>query len=748
MSKLIDFILSANSTRFKAGLNDAARSSKASTGAIGRDFGALNAITRNLTTTILSLAGAGGFIAVSRQVLTTTDALAKLSRQTGISVENLSTLQFQAGLAGASNTDFEKGVKNASLALDQAKRGVEGYGERLNELLRSQGKTTDSLHDGYDVLLLLADTFKDLPDGPAKLSLAYEILGKSGTKLVPLLTDGADALREQQAAARALGQEVSTNTAQSAERFNDSLTQLTAASQAFVREGLTPMLPLLSTVVEDMAEGSAGAGGFATDLGNLATVIITSVVVAFAALRTGIRQTVILLTTASEGLVAFFSGDFKRAFDIAKLGYQEVIREGEDYQASVDRLVNAEEIQNRKLQEQADARARVAAEQEKNAELLQQLEEREKAAAEAARAREALQKQETTAVDNLERQLALIDATTNAEKVRYEIARGTYAEFSTATQQRLLELAQELDAQEKLRAEAEAAQKAADDAAKEREKERAKAEADAARDAERKAADLQALADKFRESTRTEVEQLEEERRQLESVRDLLSGDEYDRAFKSIEDRLEGVRKKTDEWAVFTDQAARNLQDSFADFLFDPFEDGLDGMLRSFLQVIHRMVSELLAQQALRALFSGTSLAGAFGLPGAAEGGLIQGPGTGTSDSVVARVSNGEFIQPARSVDYYGADFMEALRSRAFPRFAQGGLVGSRLARYADGGPVAPGPNSGEPGAAGAAPGIRVVNVIDPGEITAAMASSAGEKVILNVISRNAGRVRSTIGGG
>jgi len=44
------------------------------------------------------------------------------------------------------------------------------------------------------------------------------------------------------------------------------------------------------------------------------------------------------------------------------------------------------------------------------------------------------------------------------------------------------------------------------------------------------------------------------------------------------------------------------------------------------------------------------------------SGGLISGPGSGVSDSIVAsfaqggaiRVSNGEFIQSARAVNYYG----------------------------------------------------------------------------------------------
>lgn len=59
----------------------------------------------------------------------------------------------------------------------------------------------------------------------------------------------------------------------------------------------------------------------------------------------------------------------------------------------------------------------------------------------------------------------------------------------------------------------------------------------------------------------------------------------------------------TDEMSVFAEQAARNIQDFFADWLFDPFEEGLKGMLRGFIDVLRRMVAEALAANILKAIF-------------------------------------------------------------------------------------------------------------------------------------------------
>lgn len=62
-----------------------------------------------------------------------------------------------------------------------------------------------------------------------------------------------------------------------------------------------------------------------------------------------------------------------------------------------------------------------------------------------------------------------------------------------------------------------------------------------------------------------------------------------------------------------------------------------------------------------------------------ASGGLVTGPGTGKSDSILAALSNREFVMNSDAVSRYGVNFMEAVNSMSFPmipRFAAGGLVG------------------------------------------------------------------------
>lgn len=110
------------------------------------------------------------------------------------------------------------------------------------------------------------------------------------------------------------------------------------------------------------------------------------------------------------------------------------------------------------------------------------------------------------------------------------------------------------------------------------------------------------------------------------------------------------------------------------------FKDAFKSLLAGIVQDIIR--SNI--NKALAGLFSagfgggftndagGREVAGSLGF---AEGGYIRGPGSGTSDSIPARLSNGEFVIKAASVNKFGKGFFDMLNSGEMPAFAKGGLV-------------------------------------------------------------------------
>ena len=71
-----------------------------------------------------------------------------------------------------------------------------------------------------------------------------------------------------------------------------------------------------------------------------------------------------------------------------------------------------------------------------------------------------------------------------------------------------------------------------------------------------------------------------------------------------------------------------------------------------------------------------------------ATGGYISGPGTATSDSIPARLSNGEYVIRASAVDHYGVGLFDQLN---YQRYAAGGLVQRYQATPLPTNPTAPG---------------------------------------------------------
>lgn len=155
-------------------------------------------------------------------------------------------------------------------------------------------------------------------------------------------------------------------------------------------------------------------------------------------------------------------------------------------------------------------------------------------------------------------------------------------------------------------------------------------------------------------------------------------------------------------------------------------------------------IAGLIAQ----ATFSGGS--------GYATGGHVRGPGTTTSDSIPAWLSDHEFVTRAGVVRQPGAlSFLEDFNARGMPaldawharRFAGATPPPSAL-------PRAPRVNFADGGLARAAAGLtpqlnlRLVNAIDTEALAASMATSrAMETTVLNVIDRNGSFLRQKVSG-
>jgi TP901 family phage tail tape measure protein len=101
---------------------------------------------------------------------------------------------------------------------------------------------------------------------------------------------------------------------------------------------------------------------------------------------------------------------------------------------------------------------------------------------------------------------------------------------------------------------------------------------------------------------------------------------------------------------LFTDliTGTKNLEDSF----------------KSFASSILKAIADMAIQAAARGVIK--MVLGA----GFADGGYVSGAGTGRSDSIPARLSNGEFVMSANSVKHWGVGLLDNLNNRRMPNLA------------------------------------------------------------------------------
>lgn len=122
---------------------------------------------------------------------------------------------------------------------------------------------------------------------------------------------------------------------------------------------------------------------------------------------------------------------------------------------------------------------------------------------------------------------------------------------------------------------------------------------------------------------------------------------------------------------------------------------------------------------------------------GYVRGGVVSGQ-DGT-DTIPARLTRNEFVQPVDSVSYYGANFMEALRQRVIPRSITDSIVSgfpnfkalTPVGAFATGGMAVNKPVSGTEA-------LTIINVLDNREIGNYLVSHQGQRILVNAMRANA----------
>ena len=833
-------------------------------GKLGDEAGRIKGILAGLGVS-LSVAG---FAVMIKSAIDAADHLNKLSQKIGISVEALSTLRFAAQLSDVSLETLQKGIKGLSQNITEANTGI-GDGAQVFDALGVSVKNADgSMKSTEAVLLQVADVFANLEDGAVKTALAVKLFGKSGMDMIPFLNQGAAGINQLTAEAERLGLKLTTETARSAEAFNDNLTALKASSSSLGIALARDFLPELTNITNAMREAANEAGTLKAlwvGLGGVGNLIFNGTEIkrardevariqelvdstrkkvdtgkapvpfmpfdlkfneaAMATLKKNLAQWEQELAAAKQRLDALTSPkrpeektptgkpteDMQRIACVVSGGQWvngkcekksaggaekdttgaqlavvkaqaeaefKVLKEGLDLQKSTldraldDRLVSIRDYYARKTQieQQAIDQELAAKQQELTAQSAVAVNGKDEAQRLRAKAEVKKLEGEITVL-NMKRgevEVANAHAAAKAEKeLADELARvrdrlaeirgGAGGEVTRARLERqyqpLIEKLQRMgdttgvaDVGRLINVEADLA-------------ELGKLERQYQTVTERMAIrerELQVQKDAgmltetqmrrgvldLHQQTAAEVEGLIPKMQELAAA---TGSEEAINRVARLKVEVAGLKTAADDvatringdvenaFATMFEQigsGAKSAKDAFADFA------------RSVLAAINRIAAQKIAEELFGGMNKGGGglgglISGLFQWAGFASGGYVSGPGTTTSDSIPARLSAGEYVLRAEAVRRVGVDFLHALNGGLFgPRWS-----GPRLA-FADGGLV---PEVAQAPAAAPPQSVRIVNVIDPGMAADYLNSAAGEKTILNVLSRNGSAVRELL---
>jgi phage-related minor tail protein len=241
----------------------------------------------------MSMAAGGALTAIGGLALKSAknaDELNTLSKQTGITTDDLQKMQYASELVDVS-------VESMTGAMTKMKKGMADgdFGKSVFETLGvavrdANGELRNSNEVFYEVLTALSNVTNETE----RDTLAMEVFGKSADQLAGIIDDGGAALKAYGDEAENLGLILDTETLTSLNGVNDTIDKLKAQAGAELAkagaEALEALTPVLETVIEKLSQLFEWIGNL--DQSQMETIITILAVVAAISPIAGIIATI------------------------------------------------------------------------------------------------------------------------------------------------------------------------------------------------------------------------------------------------------------------------------------------------------------------------------------------------------------------------------------------------------------------------------------------------------------------------
>jgi hypothetical protein len=747
---------------FRSVQAQAQASGRASGKAFAPLAGALSGI-KGLLAGAAAAFSAGALMSFGKATLDNIEKLGRLADELGTTVEHMSGLSVAANLADADVETLSGTMGKLTKSVDDLRNGSPAATVAFARLgLTAKDFPGEDTARWYETVAI---RLSKLADGGSKSAAAMALMGKNGRAALPIMKQIIDlgGLQGVEAKAQAMGVFVDATTLALVRQLGDSMKILKmeatgVAIEFFKGFGPSAVAALQSLMQAVNPGGTSAFRAMASAVGWCLRAVVGLSEMGFAVLNSKLeatKATLIALRAASELITR---GKFAQAgvvLDALKNIYAELDRSEHESIANAWRLM-ATKLPDLPAVSGAGARAAVPPEDDAAARA------RADAAASArlAREREAIEAELKLTLDGYRAQ-------EEAAKQAYERGHASLADYY-ATRREVAEkgLAAEVAALDK---EWELASKEKDPAKRASQQDEIAGRARAAgfeieaQLAKITAEQMEAIEGLSTEALKYQKSLLEAQGKthearmldlaiELKAYRDFLVQSGYDAA--SIDAQVAARRNalvSADQQGTQLTQTGQTFANTLSSWLGSSINqvNSLSDAFRSLALAILQAVQQMLAAKAAQWIVS--SIPGMTTPTAKARGGLIRGPGSATSDSIFALLSNGEYVVRAFAVAQPGVlAHLEAInrgvvprptapvdtyRSMAIRQFSEGGLANAR--------PMASASSGGVNLAGGAT--IELSEGLIARHVDTYLQSSEGQRTQIRVISKNRRAIGSAL---
>ena len=216
-----------------------------------------------------AVAAVGATVLLTKSTADLGDKIAKTARRIGFSTTAYQNFDFAMKISGTSIDAQASGLDKLSKKIREAAEGV-GIGAQTFKRLGIDVKDSNgNIKSSEQIVLEIADAYKQLPSGVEKSAATLDLFGASGAKMAEFLNLGSAGINELGQEAQMLGGVMSEQATVASEQFTDSLLRFNTVSAAsknaigqLMVAAFTPMLDHFTKLQKESRTGTDTLKGF------------------------------------------------------------------------------------------------------------------------------------------------------------------------------------------------------------------------------------------------------------------------------------------------------------------------------------------------------------------------------------------------------------------------------------------------------------------------------------------------------